>query len=187
MRVRLQNRQKRRKLLGPAQYRGEDAVYVLLADILEEERKIEAYMGKKKPPPMTPKHLQKHICKESLVKDVVWDNFSVHHPDSGRFAAKATEDAFMKPSEKLQSRDRKEKQKNKHKIDQWIAKTKETCLFCAEPLLIKKTQGLSEGAMPHHRTDGRAAVGGCLQKLQPERFAWINKGWILRIILARRD
>ena len=167
--------------------RGEDTVYVLLADILEEERRIEAYMGKKKPPLMTPKDLQKHICKESLVKDVVWDNFSVHHPDSGRFAAKVTEDAFTKPSEKLQSRDRKEKAKNKQKIDQWIAKAKETCLFCTEPLLIKETQGLSEGAMPHHRTDGRAAVGGCLRKLQPERFAWINNGWIPRITSARRD
>ena len=115
MRVRLQNRQKRRKLLGPAQYRGEDAVYVLLADILEEQRRMQANMGKKKPPLMMPKDLQKHICKESLVNDVVWDNFSVHHPDSGRFAAKATEDAFTKPSEKLQSRDRKEKGKDKHK------------------------------------------------------------------------
>ena len=50
MRVRLQNHQKRRKLLGPAQYRGEDAVYVLLADILEEERRMQGYMGEKKPP-----------------------------------------------------------------------------------------------------------------------------------------
>ena len=65
-----------------AQYRGEDAAYVLLADILEEERRMQAYMGKRKPPLMTPKDLQKHICKESHVKDVVWDNFSVHHPDS---------------------------------------------------------------------------------------------------------
>ena len=115
MRVHLQNGQKQRKLLGPAWYRGEDAVYILLADILEEERRMQAYMGKKKLPLMTLKDLQKHICKESLVKDVVWDNFSVHHPDSGRFAAKATEDAFTKPSEKLQSWDRKEKAKDKHK------------------------------------------------------------------------
>ena len=187
MRDCLQNRQKRRKLLGPAQYRGEDAVYVLLADILEEERRTQEYMGKKKPPLMTPKDLQKHISKESLVKDVVWDNFSVYYPDSGRFAAKATEDAFTKPSEKLESLDHKEKAKSKHKIDQWIAKAKETSVFCAEPLQVKKTQGLSEGAMPHHRKDGSAAVGGCLRKLQPEKFAWINKGWIRRITSAHRD
>ena len=124
MRVRLQNRQKWLKLLGRAQYRGEDAVYILLADILEEERRMQVYVGKKKLPLMTPKDMQKHICKESLIKDVVWDNFSVHHPDSGRFAAKATEDAFTKPSEKLQSRDREEKAKNKHKMGQWIAKAK---------------------------------------------------------------
>ena len=111
MRVCLQNYQKRQKLLGPAQYRREDAVYVLLADILEEERRMQAYLGKKKLPLMTPKDVQKHICKESLIKDVVWDSFSVHHPDSGWFAAKATEDAFTKPSEKLQSQDRKEKAK----------------------------------------------------------------------------
>ena len=95
--------------------RGEDAVYVLLADILEEERRIEAYMGKKKPPLMTPKDLQKHMCKESLVKDVVWDNFSVHHPDSGRFAAKATEDAFTKPSENWNHGIAKRKQKTNTK------------------------------------------------------------------------
>ena len=47
MRVRLQNCQKRRKLLGPAQYRREDAVYVLLSNILEEERRKQAHMGKK--------------------------------------------------------------------------------------------------------------------------------------------
>ena len=57
--------------MGPAQYRGEDAVYVLLADILEEESRMQAYMGKKKPPLMTPKDLQKYICKESLVKNAV--------------------------------------------------------------------------------------------------------------------
>ena len=34
MQVCLQNRQKRRKLLGPVKYTGEDAVYVLLANIL---------------------------------------------------------------------------------------------------------------------------------------------------------
>ena len=40
--------------------------------------------------------------------------------------------------------------------------------------------------MPRHRTDRRAAVGGCLRKREPEKFAWINKGWIRRITLARR-
>ena len=119
---------------------------------------------------MTPKDLQKHICKENLDKDVVWDKFSLHHPDSDRFAAKATEDAFMKPS--LQKNwnhgTAKRKQKNKHKKDQWMTKAKETCLFSAEPWLVKKTLGLSEGAMPHHRMDGSAAVGGRLRKLQPE-------------------
>ena len=70
--------------MEPAQYRVEDAVYVLLANILEEERRQQAYMGKKKPLVMTPEDLQKHICKESfVVKNVVWDNVSVHHPNSG--------------------------------------------------------------------------------------------------------
>ena len=47
-------------------------------------------------------------------------------------------------------------------------------------------QRLSEGPLPHYRTDGRAVVGGCLRKLQPQKFAWINKGWFRRITLARR-
>ena len=42
--------QKGRKLLAPAQYKGEDALYVLLAHILEEERRMHAYMAKKKSP-----------------------------------------------------------------------------------------------------------------------------------------
>ena len=60
MRAHLQNCRKRRKRLGPARYRGEDAVYVLLANILEKERRMQAYMGKKKLPVMAPKDLQKH-------------------------------------------------------------------------------------------------------------------------------
>ena len=47
MQVRVQNCQKRGKLLGPAQYSGEDVVYVLLSNILEEEGRMQAYMGKK--------------------------------------------------------------------------------------------------------------------------------------------
>ena len=48
MRVRLQNCQiKRRKLLGPAQHRGEDDVYGFLLNILEQERRMQTFMGKK--------------------------------------------------------------------------------------------------------------------------------------------
>ena len=47
MRVHLQNFHKRQNLLGPAQYKGEDVVYVLLSNILAEERRMQAYMGKK--------------------------------------------------------------------------------------------------------------------------------------------
>ena len=50
MRAHLQNCRKRRKLLGPARYRGEDAVNVLLADIPGEERRMQTYMLKKNPP-----------------------------------------------------------------------------------------------------------------------------------------
>ena len=82
----------------------------------------------KKPPLMTPKDLQKHICKESLVKDVVWNNFSVHQPDS-----EATEDASTKPSEKFQSRDRKEKAKDKQNKTNGYQKPKKHA--CCAPSL----------------------------------------------------
>ena len=38
---------RRQNLLGPAQYRGEDVVYVLLSNILEEERRMQTYIWKK--------------------------------------------------------------------------------------------------------------------------------------------
>ena len=53
-----------------------------------------------------------NICKESLVKDVVLDNYSVHHPDSGRDCGQSHRRCFFtKPSEQLESRDCNEKEK----------------------------------------------------------------------------
>ena len=166
MRVRLQNCQiKRRKLLGPAQHRGEDDVYGFLLNILEQERRMQTFMGKKSRHWWRLKICSKHICKESLVKDVVWDNFSVHHPNSGQSAAKAQKMLLRSPPKNWNHGTTKRK-KRKTKIDQWIAKTKETCLLCAEPLLVKKPQRL--------------------RKLQPEKFAWTNKGWVRCITVACR-
>ena len=90
MRVRLQNCQKRRKRLGPPQYGEEYAAYVLLSNILEEEMRMQAYMGQKKPPLMTPEEKkigitgpqierkEKFCAEPLLVKKYVKDfeNFS---------------------------------------------------------------------------------------------------------------
>ena len=122
MRVRLQNRQKRRKLLGPAQYRGEDAIYVLLANILEEERRMHAYMGTKKPPVMTPEELQKHktqpaatSARRASSRTWFWTIFLCTTPILADIAAKATEDVFSNPSEQLEARYRKEQEKPRKK------------------------------------------------------------------------
>ena len=44
-------------------------------------------------------------------------------------------------------------------IDQWISNNQETCLFCAESLLVKKkTQRLDERPLPHHRNVPRGCT-----------------------------
>ena len=123
MRCRLQNRQKRRKLLGLAQYRREHVVNVLLENVLEEERKMQAYLGKKKSPVMTPEDLKKHkkqltatSARRASSRTWFWTISLCTTPILDDIAAKATEDVFAKSSEKLESRDRKEKEKKKTQL-----------------------------------------------------------------------
>ena len=116
---------------------------------------------------------------------MVLGNFSVYHPDSARCCGQSHRRCFCEILRKTGITGPQRERKEKDTIDHLIAKTKKkTCLFCTEPLLVKKTRRLSAGPMPHHRTDGRTCW--CLRKLQLEKFAWINKGWIRRITLARR-
>lgn len=77
---------------GPVKYRGEDAVYVFLVNILEEERRIRADMENKNPFLMKPEDWRKyksatecHICNKCLVKDLFLDSISVHDHDTGRY------------------------------------------------------------------------------------------------------
>ena len=176
MRCRLQNHQKLRKLLGLAQYRREHAVKVLLENVLEEERRMQAYLGKKKSPVMTIEDLKKtqkaadcHICKESLIKDVVLDNFSVHHPDSGRYCGQSHRRCFCEILRKTGITGPQRERKGKDTIDHWIAKNKKK-YACSAPslLLVTKTRTLSEGPMPHHRTDGRTC---CCWRMSPKTSA----------------
>jgi len=51
---------------GPVKCRGEDAVYVFLANILEEERRIRADMANKKPLLMTRENRLTHKKTRSL-------------------------------------------------------------------------------------------------------------------------
>ena len=117
MRVRLKNRQKRQKLFGPAQYNGKDAVYVLLKNILEEEKRMHAFVEKKKPPMMMPEDLQKQnaatvtCARRASSRTWFWTISLCTILILADIAAKATERVFKKPSDQLESWDSKEKQK----------------------------------------------------------------------------
>ena len=118
MRCRLQNHQKRRKLLGLAQYRREHAVNVLLENVLEEERRMRAYLGKKQSPVMTPEDLKKHrkqptatSARRASSRTWFWTISLCTILILADIAAKATERVFKKPSDQLESWDSKEKQK----------------------------------------------------------------------------
>ena len=75
-----------------------------------------------------------HICNKSLVKDLFLDSVPVHDPDAGKYCGQShrrccfmARKLFMEPQ-----RERKERAE----IDQWIGNNQETCLFCADPLLV---------------------------------------------------
>ena len=119
------------KRFKPAQYRGEDAVYVFLANILEEERMMQAYTGKKTALVMTLENWQTentkrtdcYIWKASLVSEVGLDSFSVHHPDSGRYCGQSHRRCFYEALRKIGITGL-QRERTKDKTEQWIAKNK---------------------------------------------------------------
>ena len=126
---------------GPFTYRGEDAVFVFLVCLQNHEREMREDMANKRPLVMTNEDWQKHrnvtdchICNKSLVKDLFLDSISVHDPDSGKYCGQSHRrccfmamKTFMGP---------KRERKAKVELDQWIENNQETCLFCADPLLV---------------------------------------------------
>ena len=126
---------------GSFTYRGEDAVFVFIVWLLNHERKMREDTENKRQLVMTPEDWQKHrnatnchICNKSLVKDMFLDSISLHDPDSGKYCGQShrrycfmTMKNYMGP---------KRERTPKDEIDQWIENNQETCLFCADPLLV---------------------------------------------------
>ena len=88
--------------------------------VRKHPERMQAYMGKKTPPVMTPKDLQKHKTRPTATsvrrassRTWFWRISLSTIPVLVDIAAKATEDDFTTPFEKLESRDRKEKEKKK--------------------------------------------------------------------------
>ena len=126
---------------GPYTYRGEDAVFIFLRYLQNHEMEMRKDMENKRPLVMTNEDWQKykragecHICNKSLHKDLYLDSMAVYDPDSEKYSGQSHRRCYHQavnnryvPHERRQPKDA---------IDQWIANTQETCLFCADPLLV---------------------------------------------------
>jgi len=129
------------KLTGPFNYRGPDAVYAFLTRLQKQEEEMREDMANKRPMVMTPQDWQEyrnavecHICNKSLVLDQHCDSMAVYDYDSGKYCGQSHRRRYHQAAKNKYTP--KERRQPKDAIDQWIARTQETCLFCAEPLLV---------------------------------------------------
>ena len=98
-------------------------------------------MENKRPLVMTNQDWQKyrnagecHICNKSLYKDFYLDSMAVYDPDSEKYSGQSHRRCYHQAVNNRYVP--YERRRPKDIIDQWIANTQETCLFCAEPLLV---------------------------------------------------
>ena len=156
---------------GPYTYRGEDAVFVFLTYLQNHERQMREDMANKRPLVMTNEDRQKHrnteechICNKSLYKDVYLDSMAVYDPDSGKYCGQSHRRCYHQAAKnKYAPHDIR---KPKDEIDQWIANTQETCLFCADPLLVPN---FKDSVRDHDHMTGKyrgAAHNECNFKLE---------------------
>ena len=129
------------KLFGPFIHRGRDAVYVFLRCLQNHEREMREDMEHKRPLEMTLEDWKKHrkatechICDKSLIKHSFLDSSPMYSPETGKYCGQSHRRCCFAAMKSFTG-PRRERQR-KDKIDQWIAKTQETCLFCADPLLV---------------------------------------------------
>ena len=130
------------EVLGSKVYRGENAVGKFLSDILQEEGAIRESLATPKPIVMTAEDWQKHknatecyICNKRLIKDHFLDSIPVCDHDTGSYCGQSHKGCYYFALKQMEFIGPQRERKERDKIDQWIAKNQETCLFCAEPLL----------------------------------------------------
>ena len=126
---------------GPYTYRGEDAVFVFLRWLQNHEMEMQKDMANKRPLEMSYSDWRKyrnarecHICKKSLYKDIYLDSRAVYDPDSGEYSGQSHRSCRFNAMKYLFGPERETNPEDA--INQWIAKTQETCLFCAENLIL---------------------------------------------------
>ena len=128
---------------GPYTYRGEDAVYVFLTYLLNHEIEMREDMANKRPLVMKNEDWKKyrnatecHICNKSLYKDkdLYLDSMEIFDPDSGKYCGQSHRRCYHQAAKNRHAP--REIRKPKDAIDQWITINQETCLFCADPLLV---------------------------------------------------
>ena len=115
---------------------------MFLSDILQKEKWLRELMADKKPLVMMHENWQKHIaavdchiCNKSLVKDLFLDSMPVHDNDTGRYCGQSHRKCYYEAMKK--NKFIGPQRQREDEIDQRIAKNQETCLFCAESLLVK--------------------------------------------------
>ena len=156
---------------SPYTYRGEDSVFKFLKSLLGHEVKMREDMANKRPLVMTNEDWQKyrnaaecHICNKSLYKDLYLDSMEVFDPDSGKYCGQSHRRCYHKAANNRYAP--REIRKPKDAIDQWITINQETCLFCAESLLVPN---FKDSVKDHDHMTGKyrgAARNECNFKLK---------------------
>ena len=162
------------KVVGSNTYRGgENAAGKYLSDILQEEEKIRESLAVPKPIDMKNEDWEKfknandcHICNKSLIKDEFLDSIPVCDYNTGHYCGQSHKDCYYVALKKIKFVGPKRERKQKHKIDKWIEKNQETCLFCAESLM---KQNYRDAVKDHCHITGRyrgVAHSECNKKLR---------------------
>ena len=126
---------------GPFTYRGEDAFYVFLRYLMSHEIEMREDMANKRSLVMTKEDWQKHrnatechICNKGLVKDLFLDSMEVYDPDNGKYCGQSHRRCRHNAAKGRYTP--RENRRPKDAIYKWIVVNQETCLFCADPLLV---------------------------------------------------
>ena len=107
-----------------------------------------------------------HISNKSLYKDLYLDSMEVFDPDSGKYCGQSHRRCYHQAAKNRYAP--REIRKPKDAIDQWISNNEdqETCLFCADPLLVPN---FKDSVRHHDHMTGKyrgAAYNECNFKLK---------------------
>ena len=72
--------------------------------------------------------------RKSLYKDLLFDSMAVYDPDSGKYCDQSHRRCYHQAAKNRYAPN--DIKKPKDEIDKLIANTQETCLFCADLLLV---------------------------------------------------